>query len=305
MKSIRIKTVTEFHRLRNLPKPEHPQISIINYADLKFSDEEKGQKLSAVFDFYSISIKRNLSGKLQYGQQQYDFDEGVMSFVAPNQVLGIEVSREEIKNQSGWILLIHPDFIWNTSLAKSINKYEYFGYTVNEALFLSEKEETTINNLIENIRLEYHSNIDKYSQDIIISQLETLLNYAERFYQRQFITRKIGNHQILDRLEKLLSAYFTEDDLAIKGLPTVQYLSDNLNISSSYLLTLLKTLTGRTTQQYIHDKLIDKAKEKLSTTDLSVSEIAYELGFEHVQSFSKLFKTKTNSSPLKFRQSFD
>jgi AraC-like DNA-binding protein len=305
MKSIRIKTITEFHRLRNLPKPEHPQISIINYADLKFSDEEKGQKLSAVFDFYSISIKRNLSGKLQYGQQQYDFDEGVMSFVAPNQVFGVEVFREEIKNQQGWILIIHPDFLWGTSLAKTIKKYEYFDYMVNEALFLSEKEETTINNIIENIKQEYHSNIDKFSQDIIISQLETLLNYAERFYQRQFITRKIGNHQILDRLEKLLSDYFNDDVLAIKGVPTVQYISDNLNISSSYLLTLLKTLTGRTTQQYIHDKLIDKAKEKLSTTDLSVSEIAYELGFEHLQSFSKLFKTKTNFSPLEFRQSFN
>ena len=131
MKSIRIKTITEFHRLRNLPKPEHPQISIINYADLKFSDEEKGQKLSAIFDFYSISIKRNLSGKLQYRQQQYEFDEGVMSFVAPNQVFGVEVFKEEIKNQSGWILMIHPDFLWSTSLAKTIKKYEYFDYMVN------------------------------------------------------------------------------------------------------------------------------------------------------------------------------
>jgi len=131
VKSIRIKTITEFHRLRNLPKPEHPQISIINYADLKFSDEEKGQKLSAIFDFYSISIKRNLSGKLQYRQQQYEFDEGVMSFVAPNQVFGVEVFKEEIKNQSGWILMIHPDFLWSTSLAKTIKKYEYFDYMVN------------------------------------------------------------------------------------------------------------------------------------------------------------------------------
>ena len=172
-------------------------------------------------------------------------------------------------------------------------------------MFLSDKEETTINSIIENIKQEYHSNIDNFSQNIIISQLETLLNYAERFYQRQFITRKIRNHQILDRLEKLLSDYFNDDVLVIKVVPTVQYISDNLNISSSYLLTLLKTLTGRTTQQYIHDKLIDKAKEKLSTTDLSVSEIAYELGFEHLQSFSKLFKTKTNFSPLEFRQSFN
>jgi len=305
VKAIRIKTITEFHRLRNLPKPEHPLISIIDYSDLRFSEEEKGQKLSAIFDFYSISIKRNLSGKLQYGQQQYDFDEGVMSFVAPNQVFGVEVFKEEIKNQSGWILMIHPDFLWNTSLAKNIKKYKYFDYAVNEALFLSDKEETIINSIVENIKQEYHSNIDKFSQDIIISQIETLLNYADRFYQRQFITRKISNHQILDRLEKLLSDYFNSIDLAIKGLPTVQYISENLNISPTYLLSLLKTLTGQTTQQHIHAKLIDKAKEKLSMTDLSVSEIAYELGFEHLQSFSKLFKTKTTLSPLEFRQLFN
>lgn len=305
MKSIKIKTISEFHRLRNLPKPAHPLISLIDYADLKFSEEERGQTLSAIFDFYSISVKRNLSGKLQYGQQHYDFDEGVMSFIAPNQVFGVEVLKEEIKNQSGWILMIHADFLWNTQLAKNIKKYEYFDYSVNETLFLSEKEETTINGIVENIKQESLSNIDKFSQDIIISQIETLLNYAERFYQRQFITRKIGNHQLLDRLEKLLSHYFNSAEISTKGLPTVQYISDNLNVSSSYLLSLLKSLTGQTTQQHIHKKLIEKAKEKLSTTELSVSEIAYELGFEHLQSFSKLFKSKTYFSPLEFRQSFN
>lgn len=305
MKPNRIKSISEFHCLRNLPRPEHPLISIIDYADLKFSEEEKGQKLSAIFDFYTIAIKRNLSGKLQYGQQQYDFDEGVMSFVAPNQVFGIEVYQEKIDNQSGWLLMIHPDFLWSTSLAKNIKKYEYFDYKVNEALFLSEKEETIINNIVENIKQEYHANIDRFSQDIIVSQIGTLLNYAERFYQRQFITRKVTNHQILDRLETLVSDYFNNGDLATKGLPTVQYISDNLNISPSYLLSLLKTLTGLTTQQHLHEKLIDKAKEMLSTTDLSISEIAYELGFEHLQSFSKLFKAKTKFSPMKFRQSFN
>jgi AraC family transcriptional activator of pobA len=305
VKPLRIKSISEFHRLRNLPKPEHPLISIIDYADLKFSDEEKGQKLSATFDFYSISIKRNLSGKLQYGQQQYDFDEGLMSFVAPNQVFGVEVFKEEVTNQSGWIMMIHPDFLWNTSLAKNIKQYEYFDYSVNEALFLSEKEETTINNIVENIKQEYHSNIDKFSKQIIITHLENLLSYAERFYNRQFITREKSNHQILERLDKLLTDYFNSEDLITKGLPTVQYISDNLNISPSYLLTLLKTLTGQTSQQHIHDKLIDKAKEKLSTTDKTISEIAYELGFEHLQSFSKLFKTKTKLSPLEFRQSFN
>ncbi|WP_317235808.1 helix-turn-helix domain-containing protein [Niabella hibiscisoli] len=172
-------------------------------------------------------------------------------------------------------------------------------------MFLSEKEETTINSIVENIKNEYQANIDQFSQDIIISHLETLLNYSERFYQRQFITRKKTNHQILDRLEALLTDYFNSDNLVSKGLPTVQYISDNLNVSPTYLRSLLKTLTGMNTQQHIHEKLIEKAKEKLSTTELTVSEIAYDLGFEHMQSFSKLFKTKTKISPLKFRQSFN
>ena len=305
MKTNRIKSITEFHRLRNLPKPEHPLISVIDYADLKFSEEEKGQRLSAIFDFYTISVKRNLNGKLQYGQQKYDFDEGVMSFVAPNQVFGVEVFKEEITNQSGWILMIHPDFLWNTMLATNIKKYDFFDYSVSEALFLSDKEENIINNIVENIKQEYHSNIDKFSQDIIISLIETLLNYAERFYQRQFITRKINNHQILDRLEKLLFTHINSDDLATHGLPTVQYISSQLNLSPTYLCNLLKALTGQTTQQHIHEKLIARAKEKLSTSELSISEIAYELGFEHVQSFSKLFKAKTNLSPLEFRKSFN
>jgi AraC-like DNA-binding protein len=176
---------------------------------------------------------------------------------------------------------------------------------VSEALFLSEKEEETMNEIIQKVQQEYRSNIDRFSQQIIISQIEVLLNYAERFYHRQFITRKKANHKILEGLEKLLTDYFNNEDLTSKGLPTVQFISDQLNVSPVYLRSLLKVLTGQNTQQHIHEKLIEKAKEKLSTTDLSVSEIAYELGFEHPQSFCKLFKTKTNQSPLEFRQSFN
>jgi AraC family transcriptional regulator, transcriptional activator of pobA len=194
--------------------------------------------------------------------------------------------------------------LWNTQLAKAIKQYEYFSYSVHEALFLSDKEETMITGIMRNIEQEYHSNIDHFSQDVMIAQLKLLLTYAERFYHRQFITRKITNHKILNRLEEILTKYFN-DDFPQKGLPTVQWVADKLNISPNYLSELLKVLTGQSTQQHIHDKLIDKAKEKLSTTDLSVSEIAYELGFEHPQSFSKLFKTKTNLSPLAFRQSFN
>ena len=298
----RIKTINEFHQVLGLPKPEHPLISVINLDAIAQAPDEN--KFSIVLNFYSISIKRALNVKYKYGQREYDFDEGVMFFMAPNQVFGIEPGAHSTK-QSGWVLLIHPDFLWNTSLAKTIKKYEYFDYSVNEALFLSEKEEATINNIIQNIQQEYHSNIDKFSQDIIISQIETLLNYAERFYHRQFITRKKANHQIIDRLEKLLTDYFNSEELLKKGLPTVQFISEELNISPNYLRGLLKALTGQNTQQHIHNKLIEKAKEKLSTTDLSVSEIAYELGFEHPQSFSKLFRTKTNLSPFEFRKSFN
>jgi AraC family transcriptional activator of pobA len=299
---LRIKTIAEFHKLRKLPKPEHPLISVINLDDVPHSPENNHQNL--VLDFYSISIKRALNMKFRYGQSEYDFDEGVMFFIAPDQVFGVEVSTDSLR-LSGWILLIHPDFLWNTSMAKSIKQYEYFDYDVNEALFLSAKEEVTLANILQTIQQEYHSNIDKFSQQIIVSQIETLLNYAERFYHRQFITRKKANHQILDRLEKLLNDYFNGEDLVKTGLPTVQYISDALNISPGYLRGLLKVLTGQNTQHHIHNKLIEKAKERLSTTTLSVSEIAYELGFEHPQSFSKLFKIKTRLSPLEFRRSFN
>lgn len=295
----RIKTISEFHRMRGLPQPEHPLISIVDYAKLEPTPG------SAVFDYYTISMKRGVH-KMFYGQQQYDFDNGVLYFLAPNQVLRVEHRQEEnISERSGWILMIHPDFFWNTSLLKTIKQYEFFDYSVNEALFLSEKEETILNNIIKNIKQEYQANIDKFSKQIIISQIETLLNYAERFYHRQFITREKNNHKILNRLEELLTNYFNNDDLMKEGLPTVQHIAGELNVSPNYLSSLLKVLTGQSTQQHIHNKLIEKAKEKLSTTDLSVSEIAYELGFEHPQSFSKLFKTKTKQSPLEFRASFN
>ncbi|OJW36861.1 MAG: AraC family transcriptional regulator [Sphingobacteriales bacterium 46-32] len=301
----RIKSISEFHRLRGLSKPEHPLISVLTTEDFtKLTDQIT---MNVVFDFYFIALKRMKGVKYKYGQLHYDFDDdGVLFFMSPNQVLELEIIEEEnAEKQSGWILLIHPDFIWNTPLAKTIKQYEFFDYSVNEALLLSEKEERTLNGIIENIRQEYHSNIDKFSKQIIITHLENLLSYSERFYNRQFITREKANHQILERLEKLLADYFNSDDLAIRGLPSVQYVSQELNVSPSYLGSLLRTVTGQSTQQHIHDKLIEKAKEKLSTTNLSVSEIAYELGFEHSQSFSKLFKTKTNVSPLRFRQSFN
>jgi len=306
----RFKTIREFHQFRQLPAPEHPLISVREVELAKQLPAK--ESMSWCYDFFCIGLKRvclSPNIKFRYGQQPYDFDEGIISFVAPNQLLSLSIDTEEEEieeiKHSGWILLIHPDFLWNTPLAKTIKKYDFWNYSLHESLFLSAKEETTIINIFQNIQQEYHANIDQFSKQIIISQIESLLNYSDRFYHRQFITREKVNHYILEKLETLLTDYFNSEDLINKGLPTVQFVSEKLNVSPNYLRGLLKVLTGQNTQQHIHDKLIEKAKEKLSTTELSISEIAYELGFEHLQSFSKLFKAKTNTSPLEFRDSFN
>lgn len=297
----RVRTIQEFHQMKGLPPPQHPLISLFDYGSFQCKEEINHKNL--VFDFYHISCKRSTGAKFKYGQGHYDFDNGVMFFIAPNQVFGIEPIAEIAAPRSGWVLMVHPDFLWNTSLAKKMNRFEFFDYSVNEALFLSEKEEATIKTIVKNIEQEYQSNIDKFSQDIIVSQLETLLNYSDRFYQRQFITRKVGHHKMLDSFEMMLNDYFKQEH--IQGLPTVQFFAEELHVSPTYLSNMLKSITGLTAQQHIHEKLIELAKEKLSTSELSVSEIAYELGFEHSQSFSKLFKIKTNQSPLEFRASFN
>lgn len=293
----RIKTITQLHRLQELSMPAHPLISIVDYSQI---NEVPG--MSAVFDFYAISLKRGVN-KLQYGQQVYDFDEGVLYFLAPNQVLSTE--GNSLPDRSGWLLFLHPDFLWNSPLAKTIKQYDFFTYSANEALFLSQKEEKILNGIVQNIEEEYQANIDKFSQDVIIAHIELLLTYSKRFYERQFISRKITNHQILNRLEEFLKKYFENGDLLSKGLPTVQLVANGLHLSTKYLSSVLKQITGQTTQQHIQNKVIETAKERLSTTSLSVSEIAYQLGFEHSQSFNKLFKIKTKLSPLEFRRSFN
>jgi len=300
----RFHTITEYHRAAGLPKPAHPLISLVHLEDLNRPLAESS--FSLTYDFYSISLKRVKNAKFKYGQQASDFDEGVLFFMSPGQVFGMDIEKGSIIHRpEGWIILIHPDFLWNTSLAKNIKQYEFFSYSVYEALYLSDKEETMLTTIAQNIEQEYHANIDRFSQSVIIAQLELLLTYSERFYQRQFITRKSASHEILIKLEDLLANYFNSGALAQKGLPSVTYIAENLNISPGYLSGLLKSLTGQNTQQHLHNKLIELAKEKLSTTNLSVSEIAYELGFEHLQSFSKLFKTKTTLSPMEFRHSFN
>lgn len=299
-----LKCISELHRFNNISPPDHPLISLIDYS--KIQPTPVNNELKWVQEFYTISIKRNVVGKYRYGQESYDFDEGLMTFFSPKQVVSVQLIDEDLNsNPSGWILAIHPDFLFGTSLATDIKKYTFLNYSVREALFLSEKEENTIFEILQHIKGEYQANLDQFSQNIIISQLELLLNYAERFYQRQFLTRKISNHHILDKLEILLEDYFKSESVFNKGLPTVQYISQELNLTTAYLSTMLKSLTGQTTQQHIHNKLIEQAKVKLSTTKMSVSEIAYELGFEHPQSFNKLFKSKTTQTPLEFRAAFN
>lgn len=301
----RLKSISDLHKFHQLKSPEHPLISLIDYS--KIRPTAVNNEIRWVQEFFTISLKRNVVGKFRYGQQSYDFDEGVMTFFAPEQLITVQLIEEDLTtNQpSGHILAIHPDFFYGTSLANKMKKYPFFHYSVSEALFLSEKEEQIVKELFGNIESEYQANLDEFSQDIIISQVDLLLNYAERFYKRQFLTRKVTNHQILDTLETVMEAYFTNQIAEQQGVPKVNYLADQVHLSSDYLSSMLKSLTGQTTQQYIHNTLIEKAKVKLSTTALSVSEIAYQLGFEHPQSFNKLFKTKTKQTPLQFRMSYN
>ncbi|WP_461449532.1 helix-turn-helix domain-containing protein [Mucilaginibacter sp.] len=294
-------SLSEIHKAFGLPKPQHPLITLVNGANTGI--ELRRPSGSHVLRFYKISYKLKLSGRLKYGQDYYDFDEGGLLFAAPNQVIG--GNPEETRDCSQYTLLIHPDFLLSYPLAKKIKQYGFFSYSANEALHLSDKEKETIISIFKIIEDELNSRIDDFSQDVIIAQIELLLNYANRFYKRQFITRKAVNNDLLQKLEDILDNYFNSERSLSQGIPTVQYLSDHLNISPSYLSDMLRSLTGQSAQQHIHAKLIDKAKVKLSTSSLSVSEIAYELGFEHPQSFNKLFKTKTNLSPLEFRRTFN
>lgn len=295
-----INSITEFHRFLNLPKPKHPLISVINLEEVTFKAEPIWEFFTT--SFYVIALKQGETGKLKYGQNTYDFDEGILTFTSPNQVFSITDAQEI--NITGYSLIIHPDFLQQHPLIKKIKEFGFFSYATNEALFLSNEEEQILIALLKIIEEEYNSNIDNFSQNVILSNIELLMVYANRYYNRQFITRKNQDHDLLSKVEAILSNYFN-NEFNNTGLPTVQYLANQLNVSTAYLSDMLKNFTGQTTQQHIHNKIIEKAKELLSTTELSVSEIAYQLGFEYSQSFNKLFKKKTNLSPLNYRTSFN
>lgn len=295
----KIGSAKELHSYMGLPSPLNPLITIIDHAKAVNQSESPHQKM--MLDFYNISIKRSFKGILKYGKNHYDFDDGTMSFIAPNQIIGRD--SEEDRNKDGWSLLFHPDLIRQYPLGKVIKRYGYFSYSINEALHLSDEEEKTIEAIVQNIEREINARLDTFSQDIIVSNLELLLSYCNRFYGRQFITRKMATNDLLTNFEELLEGYFADNSNLT--LPSVEKLAIELNVSSSYLSDMLRSLTGQNTQQHIHDKLIEKAKGILSTTDLTVSEIAYQLGFEYPQSFSKLFKIKTKMTPIEYRQSFN
>jgi len=296
----KFESLTDLHRMLGLPKPVHPLISLVENKDDKLDSSKLPH--SFVYNFYKIAYKKNLSGRLKYGQGYYDFDEGGLFFKAPNQV---SANAENNEDHTGYTMLFHPDFLASYPLAKKIKQYGFFSYSVNEALHLSDTEKETIISIFKIIDNELQNRIDDFSQDVIISQIETLLNFSNRFYKRQFITRKSVNNGLLEKLEEFLETYFNGDQIVTQGIPTVHFLAETLKVSPSYLSDMLRSLTGHNAQQHIHEKLVQRAKEKISTTNLTISEIAYGLGFEHPSSFNKLFKSKTNMSPSEFRQSFN
>lgn len=295
---VRFSSLSQLHKAMGQPAPPHPLISIMNYGDAKFDPKDFEQGI--ILDFYKISFKTSFSGKLKYGQGHYDFEEGGMSFIAPGQLLKMQ---DEEADYSGMTLHIHPDFLRSYPLNSGIRQYGFFSYSAAEALYLSEKEKTTILSIYSFIQDELNERIDKFSQDVIISQIEVLLNYANRFYDRQFLTRKSVGNELLARLEQQLEDYFKEEGSLIKGLPAVNSVAGNLNVTPRYLSDLLRNLVGLNTQQFIHEKVVEKAKEYLAKDKLTIAEIAYHLGFEHPQSFNKLFKSKTSLSPSEYKRS--
>ncbi len=296
---LEITSIAKQHELMGIDKPKHPLISLQRFADIPQMETQERIKFNT--DLYLITLKKECACKLKYGQSQYDFDEGVMSFFSPKQISIIEPG--DLFPSSGWLLSIHPDFLNSSPLAQKIKTYDFFEYSMNEALIMSKDEENAIEAIFENIEKEYHLPIDNFSQDVLITNIELLLTHCNRYYTRQIISRKPASQTLLVKVETILNDYFK--NIENTGLPSAEFISSQLNLSAKYLSDCLKQLTGQGIQQHIHEKLIEKAKEQLGNTDFTVAEIAYHLGFEYPQSFNKLFKSKTNISPLAYRKSLN
>ena len=295
-KYIDIKSISDLHRMVQYASPRHPLVSVIDHCDFYKNYHPKADVFYR-FGFYIVSCKK-FDGFLKYGKGHYDFNEGSLMFTSPDQVLG---PGPDVIVEEGWALFIHPDLIHGTDLGKKIHQYSFFNYEINEALHISEEEKLIIKDCVAKIEKEYAQNIDKHSQGLIVSNIELLLNYCNRFYDRQFYTRAKVNSDVVQQFEKLLKDYFAQSTLIETGLPNVGYFASRLNLSPNYLSDLLGKFTGKTTQEHIHLELIDKAKTMLWGTNQSISEIAYGLGFEHPSHFTKIFKTKTGKSPSEYR----
>lgn len=290
-----IESIADLHALVKRPQPRHPLISVIDHRDF-YAERPKDEGMYR-FGFYTISCKK-FEGLLYYGKSQYDFREGSLMFTAPGQVIG---TGPDLKVEEGWALFFHPDLLHGSALGLKMHQYSFFHYEVNEALHISEEEKAVIKDCVDKISREYTQGIDKHTQGVIVSNIELLLNYCNRFYDRQFYTRAKVNSDVVQRFELLLKDYFGQSTLIEAGLPPVTYFASKLNLSPNYLSDLLQKSTGKSTMEHIHLELVEKAKSLLWGTEESISEIAYELGFEHPSHFTKIFKAKTGKSPSEYR----
>lgn len=300
MESFHINSITQAHQAMGLPKPKHPLVSVVKTAHFRPTMDFRGLKI--INNLYQITLKQLGCGNLMYGKNSYDYEEGTLVFTSPGQVTVFEGEMPtDSESSKGWTLAFHPDLIRKSGLADKMSQYSFFNYEVNEALHLSDEELDTIEDLLAKIVKEYSQNLDKHSQNLIISNIELLLDYCTRFYDRQFYTRSNLNLDYVSKFEKLLNKYYEGELSDQKGLPNVKYLANELNFSSGYLSDLLKKETGKTAQEHIHLFVIEKAKNKLLNSKNSISEIGYALGFEYPQHFSNLFKSKTGLSPSEYR----
>lgn len=293
-----IKSISDMHDIFGLSKPKHPLVSIIRFKNAQIKPEYHHIRCS--FGMYCISQKNETDGSMGYGRNSYDFQEGSMLFIKPGQVLSYD-GHQSSAEDPGWALLFHPDLIRKSELGKTIENYSFFSYDITEALHLSDEEKQSLDELVAKIEKEYQQNIDRHSQKLIISNIELLLDYCTRYYDRQFYTRTNLNKDVLTKFENLLRHYYSDKNQLTRGIPSVNYCGKELNMSPKYLSDLLKKETGKNAKTHIDDFLINKAKNHLLRSTESVSEIAYTLGFEYSQHFSKIFKAKTGMSPSEYR----